>query len=92
MFKIFDVQKIARVTSLTFLLFSIAATSFAQKANEAEDEKKADASAIYSGLKFRSIGPALMSGRIADIVIHPNNENVWYVAVGCGGVFKTENA
>jgi photosystem II stability/assembly factor-like uncharacterized protein len=33
-----------------------------------------------------------MSGRIADIVIHPNNENVWYVAVGSGGVWKTENA
>ena len=33
-----------------------------------------------------------MSGRIADIAIHPNNENTWYVAVGSGGVWKTENA
>ena len=43
------------------------------------------------GLKFRSIGPALMSGRISDIVIHPENENVWYVTAGSGGVWKTEN-
>jgi len=33
-----------------------------------------------------------MSGRIADIAIDPTNENIWYVAVGSGGVWKTENA
>ena len=31
-----------------------------------------------------------MSGRISDIAIDPNNENVWYVAVGSGGVWKTK--
>ncbi len=46
----------------------------------------------FSGLKFRSIGPAFMSGRIADIAIHPENESIWYIAVGSGGVWKTENA
>lgn len=44
------------------------------------------------GLKFRSIGPAFASGRIADIAIHPEDDNVWYVAVGSGGVWKTVNA
>jgi len=46
----------------------------------------------FSGLKMRSIGPALMAGRIADIAIHPDNENIWYVAVGSGGVWKTVNS
>jgi len=46
----------------------------------------------FSGLTFRNIGPAFMSGRIADIAIHPQNNNIWYVAVGSGGVWKTENA
>ncbi|MBC2838456.1 sialidase family protein [Robiginitalea sp. SC105] len=41
---------------------------------------------------FRNIGPAFLSGRIADLVIHPENDNVWYVAVGSGGVWKTVNA
>jgi len=44
------------------------------------------------GLTFRSIGPAFMSGRIADIALHPGNPSVWYVAVGSGGVWKTDNA
>ncbi|MDN5214734.1 glycosyl hydrolase [Fulvivirgaceae bacterium BMA12] len=92
MIKTPNLQKITRVTSLTFIFFSLISTSFAQSTKTVDDTKKVDTSSIYNGLKFRSIGPALMSGRIADIVIHPNNENVWYVAVGSGGVWKTENA
>lgn len=46
----------------------------------------------FSGLKMRNVGPAFTSGRIADIAIHPEDDNLWYVAVGSGGVWKTENA
>ncbi|HSG81846.1 MAG TPA: glycosyl hydrolase, partial [Gemmatimonadota bacterium] len=46
----------------------------------------------YQALAFRNIGPAINGGRIAHIAIHPQNRNVWYVAVGSGGVWKTENA
>jgi hypothetical protein len=46
----------------------------------------------FAGLELRCVGPALMSGRIADIAIHPEDDNLWYVAVGSGGVWKTENA
>ena len=33
-----------------------------------------------------------MSGRIADIDVHPHDDNTWYVGVGSGGVWKTLNA
>lgn len=46
----------------------------------------------FAGLKMRSVGPAFTSGRIADIAIHPDDDNLWYVAVGSGGVWKTKNA
>ena len=46
----------------------------------------------FAGLKLRSIGPAFMSGRIADIAINPSDLSEWYVAVGSGGVWKTNNA
>lgn len=58
----------------------------AQKSSETKKNS------TLSDLKFRSIGPAFMSGRIADIVINPENQNIWYVAVGSGGVWKTENS
>ena len=49
-------------------------------------------SKAFDGLKLRAIGPALMSGRIADIAIDPAHPSTWYVAVGSGGVWKTVNA
>lgn len=45
-----------------------------------------------AGFKFRSIGPAFMSGRIADVAIHPQNDNTWFIAVGSGGVWRTTNS
>ncbi|MBS0000974.1 MAG: glycosyl hydrolase [Cyclobacteriaceae bacterium] len=47
---------------------------------------------LFNGLKFRSIGPALTSGRISDIAVNPEDKNTWYVAVSSGGVWKTNNA
>ncbi|MGC1204867.1 MAG: glycosyl hydrolase [Flavobacteriaceae bacterium] len=72
-----------------FTLFLALCLTFYNNAQEKSETKK---DSILSGLKFRSIGPAFMSGRIADIAIDPNNQNIWYVAVGSGGVWKTLNS
>lgn len=56
------------------------------------DTNKSEIKTALSGFSFRGIGPAFMSGRIADIALDPNNESIWYVAVGSGGVWKTSNA
>ena len=50
------------------------------------------ADSTFANLSLRSIGPAFMSGRIADIAIHPKDDNTWFVAAGSGGVWKTVNA
>ena len=67
------------------LLFLFATVALSQ------DEAKLD-SETFKGLAFRGIGPALVSGRIADIAIHPKDQSTWYIAVGSGGVWKTVNA
>lgn len=54
-------------------------------------QEEADAASAFGGLEFRSIGPAFMSGRIADVAVDPADPSTWYVAVGSGGVWKTEN-
>lgn len=46
----------------------------------------------FSSLRLRAIGPALMSGRIVAIAVHPRHKATWYVAVASGGVWKTTNA
>ncbi len=47
---------------------------------------------LLSGLKWRSIGPALMAGRVADLAVDQVQPNTWYIAVGSGGLWKTTNA
>ncbi|MCB0737680.1 MAG: glycosyl hydrolase, partial [Bacteroidetes bacterium] len=49
-------------------------------------------SGTVSGLKFRNVGPALTSGRVADIAVNPKNHAEWYIASASGGVWKTTNA
>ncbi len=49
-----------------------------------------DASTI-SPLSFRMVGPALTSGRVADIAVHPKNKDKWFVAAASGGVWYTAN-
>jgi photosystem II stability/assembly factor-like uncharacterized protein len=51
-----------------------------------------DAPKTLEGFKLRNVGPAFVSGRIADIAVHPKHENTWYVGVASGGVWKTKNA
>lgn len=74
-------------TSIKILLLFLCISSFTFAVKAQEKSKNP-----FGGLSFRNIGPAMTSGRIADIAIHPENESVWYVAVGSGGVWKTMNA
>ncbi len=73
---------------LPLFLFFLTISFSQKKKNSSEELKSSD----LTGLEFRSVGPAFMSGRIADIAINPDNENECYVAVGSGGVWKTVNS
>ncbi|MCE3283744.1 MAG: glycosyl hydrolase repeat-containing protein, partial [Chitinophagaceae bacterium] len=70
-------------------------SGYSQKKPAAIDPKKetdALSSSVLNGLRFRSVGPAITSGRIGDIAVNPDNFNEYYVAVASGGVWKTTNA
>jgi photosystem II stability/assembly factor-like uncharacterized protein len=45
----------------------------------------------FKALSWRSIGPANMGGRVADVCFAPGNAKTFYVAFGTGGLFKTTN-
>ena len=65
------------------------------KAKGEESSKKDEGPLVagtFSGLALRGIGPALTSGRIADIAVHPANPAQYFLAVASGGVWKTVNA
>ncbi len=80
----------------TLVRFLLAAAAFLAAAfsvhAQSEDDDGPLSSATFNAFGLRNIGPAFMSGRIADIAIVPDDPSTWYVAVGSGGVWKTENA
>ena len=45
----------------------------------------------FKNLQFRSIGPATMSGRIADLAVYEANPAIYYAATAHGGLWKTTN-
>ena len=55
-------------------------------------EKETDKVNHFSGLKWRTVGPAVTSGRIADFAVNPTNFSEYYVAVASGNIWKTTNA
>ena len=74
--------------SVTFLFIL---SSFGQKKDTKVEVKPLFDASTISGLSFRNVGPALTSGRIADIAVHPKNHDKWYIAAASAGVWMTEN-
>ncbi len=61
--------------------------------SETEEKSKDPLKGIsLNTFKFRGIGPALTSGRIADFAVNPDNHSEFFVAAAAGGVWKTTNA
>ncbi len=71
-------------------LHSAAAQRTRSAVGDTTDSARAGPS--LAGLKLRSIGPAMISGRVTDIAVNPRNESMWYIGTASGGLWKTENA
>lgn len=74
--------------SSIFFFVSIAPVLRAQDAKPAPGPWS---SATFAGLRFRNIGPAMISGRIIDIAVEPGNPARYFVAAASGGIWKTIN-
>ncbi len=81
-----------RFSFLAAALLAAPLAACAQEPDETVEEKGPLSSGTFRGLELRNIGPAFTAGRIADIAIVPDDPASWYVAVGSGGVWKTDNA
>ena len=73
------------------LLACLAATSTALSAQRAISSGGPGGTIAteFEKLHFRSIGPATMSGRVADLAVYEANPAIYYVGTAHGGVWKT---
>lgn len=70
--------------NLNLLFIALAFSACAQEKNTID-------AGTVSAVSFRMVGPALTSGRVSDIAIHPTNTDTWYVSTASGGLWKTQN-
>ncbi|MFM2392442.1 MAG: hypothetical protein RLZZ546_419, partial [Bacteroidota bacterium] len=52
---------------------------------------KAEESSFTSSMPLKNIGPTIMSGRITDIDVNPQNTIEFYIAYASGGLWYTQN-
>ncbi len=57
-----------------------------------EKQNQIELKNLFGDLKARPIGPALMSGRINDLEVHPANPRIIYAGAAGGGVWKSNDA
>ena len=70
--------------SALILALGLSSSSFA-------DEAVLKGDALFGNMTARQIGPAVMSGRINDIEVHPQNSKVMYIGSAGGGVWRSQN-
>ena len=80
-----------------FLLITIYASA-QQSATDSQVVKKSlqekqtlENTSIIKNVSFSNIGPTIMSGRVADIDVNPNDPTEFYVGYASGGLWHTKN-
>ena len=85
---------------LTFAILAlfIAVSIYAQQTTSASQieksliqKEKLTKNSIVKNIEFTNIGPTIMSGRVVDIDVNPNNTNEFYVGYASGGLWYTNN-
>ncbi len=67
------------------------ATSGADRLKDMNLRKEMEMRSLVKDVKFRNIGPTVMSGRVVDIDANPADPTEFYVAYASGGLWYTNN-
>ncbi|UQD57625.1 hypothetical protein [Flavobacterium sp. K5-23] len=62
---------------------------FAASTIDAQEKIILKGKELFGDISARHLGPALMSGRITDLEMHPTNNRILYTATAGGGVWKS---
>ncbi len=82
---------------LSFLLISLSLGAQIKPSTAEERQKgmlvrkELEKKSLLKDVKFRNIGPTVMSGRVTDIDVNPQDPTEFYVAYASGGLWYTKN-
>jgi hypothetical protein len=81
-----------------FLVLFLSITSIAQTPTDSETiqqslvkKSQMTRSSLVKNVQFTNIGPTVMSGRVADVSVNPENPTEFYVGYASGGLWYTHN-
>ena len=76
---------------IQFLLFAQVSTPSLELINGINLQNELIQNSIVKNLEFRNIGPSVMSGRVTDIEVNPEDSTEFYIAYASGGLWHTIN-
>ncbi|MBC7903513.1 MAG: glycosyl hydrolase, partial [Gemmatimonadaceae bacterium] len=62
-----------------------------QPGKDREKRREWESKSLLKDVKFRNVGPTIMSGRVSDIDANPEDPTEFYVAYATGGLWHTVN-
>jgi len=74
-----------------YLSAQIKPTPAAERLAVVQQRKNASAQSLLNEVPFRNVGPSIMSGRVVDMEVNPNDPTEMYVAYASGGLWHTVN-
>src|SRR5665811_1458849 len=77
------------ILTFCFAFAQVAPTNAIDRLNGLAKRKLLQSQSLLKDIKFRNIGPSIMSGRVADVDVNPNDPTEFYVAYATGGLWHT---
>jgi len=84
--------------ALSFVLLLTVQFAFSQQSATSQDavfkasaeQAKMSETSLVKNIPLKNIGPSIMSGRVVDLEVNPENPNEFYVAYASGGLWHTK--
>lgn len=84
-------KKKSKVDIAPVIVETVSATPANERMAGYEQRKKLTEASLVKNLKFKNVGPTVMSGRVVDIDANPDKPSEFYVAYASGGLWFTDN-
>lgn len=74
-----------------FAYSQVSPTTADERLKGLQQRKILEERSVLNSIQFRNIGPAIMSGRVVDLDVNPDDPTEFYVAYATGGLWHTTN-
>lgn len=88
---VFKITLLLLFTNVNSAIAQIKSTTATERLNGIEKRKLLEKDTSLNSIKFRNVGPSIMSGRVVDIDVNPSNPTEFYVAYATGGLWNSNN-